>query len=270
MKEASLTAHVLPPRGLAQCPWQAGKGGRRQTTVPLAPQHGSVFCVAGAGQKGYVICSPGLGALTAAGHRNTGSMGTWGGLQLPHGAAQGPQDAGAGSRPPYGPRGSTRGGTGRLARAVPGVGMGRAGAAPGMPVVDGGPGAGARRGVPTPARGMVTCEAEKQEEGTCGCRHSASPGTTGAQKCLPSQGDSGSGPGMDRHPLKPTPNDHGMEPGSSTSLAAHTQAVHRPEWASPHRSVQLTQRCPAGQVSAALGDCLAQELWACTCQGLAR
>lgn len=42
------------------------------------------------------------------------------------------------------------------------MGTGRAGVAPGMAVVDRGPGAGARHDVPTPARGTVVYETQKQ------------------------------------------------------------------------------------------------------------
>lgn len=42
------------------------------------------------------------------------------------------------------------------------MGTGRAGVAPGMVVVDRGPGAGAKHGVPTPARGTVVYETQKQ------------------------------------------------------------------------------------------------------------
>jgi hypothetical protein len=101
---------------------------------------------------------------TAGGLRNTGSTGTWVGLQLPHApirppwAAQGPQDTGAGNRPPNGPRGSEQGRAGRLEQAVPGVGTGRTGVVPGIAAVDRGPGTGARHGIPTPARSAVIYE----------------------------------------------------------------------------------------------------------------
>lgn len=44
------------------------------------------------------------------------------------------------------------------------MGTGRAGVAPGMAVVDRGPGAGAKHGIPTPARGTVVYETETKRK----------------------------------------------------------------------------------------------------------
>lgn len=56
--------------------------------------------------QGYVMCCWWLGLLTVGGWRNTGSTGTWAGIQLLQTpgrfpwAAQGSQGTGAGHRPP--------------------------------------------------------------------------------------------------------------------------------------------------------------------------
>lgn len=159
--------------------------------------------------EGYVIRSRAPGMLTTGGRKKTGSTGTCGGLQLPCAPswptwpAQGPQDTGAGSRPPYRPRGSAQDGAGRLERAVPGVGTDRAGAAPGMTVVERGPGAGGRRGIPTPARGAVIYKTQRrEEEGTRGCNQLASLSGPQGATVSPSSGDSGPGTCGDRHPLR--------------------------------------------------------------------
>lgn len=110
-----------------------------------------------------MIRSLGLGVQTAGGGKNMGSTGPppvpksgpQAGLWLLAWAAHGPQATGAGSRLLYWPRGSAQGETERPERAVPGVGTGRVRAVPGMTVVGRGPGARARHGVPTAARGAL-------------------------------------------------------------------------------------------------------------------
>ena len=103
-----------------------------------------------------MICSLGPGMLTTVGRKNTGRAGASAvprlgpplGLRLPAWAAQGPQDTGAGIRLPYWPKG----GAGRQERAVPGMGTGRAEAAPGMTTVGTALGTGARHGIPIAVR----------------------------------------------------------------------------------------------------------------------
>lgn len=151
---------MLPTPG----PTPAGRRGRarRPNHSPAAPGCSvQVFHLVSGWTESYVILSLGPGSLTAGGCKDTGSTepavptpGPQAGFQLPAGAAQGPQDTGVGSRRLYWPRGSAQGGAGRPERAVPGMGTGRAGVAPGMTAVGRGPGAGARHGVPTAARGV--------------------------------------------------------------------------------------------------------------------
>lgn len=117
-----------------------------------------------------MIRSLGLGELAAGGRKNTGSAGVptepksgpRTGLQPSTWAAQGSQDTGAWSRLLYWPRGSAQGGARRPERAVPGKGPSKAGAAPGMAEVWGGPGTGTRHDIPTVVRGTFIYNIEKE------------------------------------------------------------------------------------------------------------